>query len=283
MNRAAVFTVIYAGVEPWLSQFISSVAGQTDGCFDLVMVNDGVGSLEGLLSGIDGSRLSMLSAFGSPAENRQHGINYLLSEGYEQIIFADSDDVMSSDRVESSLNALHDVDIVVNDLTLIDESSDVLMRRVLSQRLRPGSRIEYEDLRYKNMMGLSNTAVRTRGISKLKLPEDLVAVDWYLFSCWLYKGLSARFIGESETMYRIHANNTAGFPSSAGGDVTKCLEVKCRHYRAMALIDPIAKVHYENCLRALSDIAERDAPKNYRKRSEIPLLWWEECMPEEAL
>ena len=63
----------------------------------------------------------------NPIENREKGINYCINQGYDILIFGDSDDYFSRNRVEKSIELLSKYSIVVNDLNLFDKQINETM------------------------------------------------------------------------------------------------------------------------------------------------------------
>ena len=69
------------------------------------------------LEGIDFS-VKVLEQEGHPAALRKAGIQWVISEGVESIIFADADDYFADNRIEISKKMLVDHDVVCNELLL---------------------------------------------------------------------------------------------------------------------------------------------------------------------
>lgn len=230
-NRAAFFTVVYPGAESFLADFLGSLEAQSHAAFDLIVGNDG-------LSGLDlaGYRLGarVLPLGGTPAEIREAGLRFVRDQGYEQVVLGDCDDFFSANRVEVSLRLLQSWDVVVNDLDLVDAAGVALQPGYISRRLGNREKLGPELIRDKNLFGLSNTALRVSRLPADRIPADLVAVDWFLFATLLEGGATAAFSAAARTFYRQHGSNTASLTDASPGQPLRGVEVKARHYAALA-------------------------------------------------
>ena len=277
--KTVFFSVVYPSVEPFLSDFFQSLEMQTSRDFSIVLVNDGVVDVERFLERFNPARITILKSGASPVENRMIGIRHALKTGAEYLVFGDSDDFFSANRVETSVELLGaGWDVVVNDLTAVDSAGEGIDSNYLSRRVEDGAEIDFPFIRDKNLFGLSNTAVRTSLLKGAEAPHDLVAVDWYLFSALLREGCRAVFTSKACTFYRQHDANTVGVGALEEDAVVAQLDAKVRHYQAMQYDDVSL---YESTLKGL-----RHQPKlipeyvDYLKRhaKETP-LWWENILP----
>ena len=231
MNKVAFFTVVYPGVEPYLADFFFSLDQQTFADFDLIVGNDGLANLE---IGPHEFSTRVIDLTGTPAEIRDAGIQFLRNQEYEQVVFGDSDDFFSSERVQCSLELLNRYDVVVNDLDLVDKEKRLIQSGYLSHRLLPETEIRADFIRDKNIFGLSNTAAKVSWLPEVKIPEDTVAVDWFLFAHALEGGATAGFSPSVRTFYRQHDANTAGISGPSFQRLEQSVRVKALHYTAMA-------------------------------------------------
>ncbi|KAB7628234.1 glycosyltransferase [Alkalilimnicola sp. S0819] len=238
-NKAAFFTVVYPGMGAFLPDFLASLGRQSYRRFDLVVFDDGLPDAEEILSAAPpGLAITLKPASGTPAEIREAGIRYLLAQGYQAAIFGDSDDYFSPERVEASLDGLGTSDVVVNELTLVDEQGeDELARHYLSRRLVDGQQIDRRFIEDKNLFGLSNTAVALRRLAGLSVPNEVVAADWYIYYWLLFHGAAARYTAGAVTYYRQHGSNIASLAGDSPGDYAHGVRVKHLHYRHVARFD----------------------------------------------
>jgi hypothetical protein len=209
MKNVAFLTTIFPMEEQFLIDFFDSLSGQTYNNFDVIVVNDGYDNFYDIKMKYQNLSIIELPYLGTPAKNREYGINYCIECKYDILIFGDSDDYFSNNRVELSLNILNSNDIVVNDVSLFDDRG-VYETMYISNRLSDNSKVNYSYIKNKNIFGLSNTALKINILSKVSFDKDLVAVDWYLYKGLLKNGCKAIFTNKAITYYRQYAFNTIG-------------------------------------------------------------------------
>lgn len=229
-----VFTVAYPGMEAWLPDFADSLRRQDSDAFDLVIVNDGLDP-ESLADQIAGCNAAILEPAGGIAANRLTGFRHLLKAGYSHTVFADTDDRMSPDRVRVSVQLLSEYDIVANDLDIMGTDGEIITRGFWSGRLDDMTRIHKKDILDSNVIGLGNSSVRTSMLEELVIPDDIQAVDWYLYALLLEKGHDAVFTTRTTTLYRQHDANILGAATEEIDESTlkKWIRIKTAHYRAL--------------------------------------------------
>jgi glycosyltransferase involved in cell wall biosynthesis len=196
--------------ERFLHDFFNTLNKQTYKEFDIVVVNDGYEDFKNIkLKYVNDLNIIELTFSGTPSKNREYGINYCIENNYDVLIFGDSDDYFSDNRVELSLNTLKENDIVVNDISLFNDTG-IYEERYISNRLNDNSKISYEYIQNKNIFGLSNTAIKLDILEEVVFDEDLLAVDWYLYKGLLKNGCSSLFINKAITYYRQYEGNAVG-------------------------------------------------------------------------
>lgn len=182
---------------------------QTYKDFDIVVINDGYRNFEKIISKYSNLNIIELPYENSIAKNREYGINWCIDNSYDILIFGDSDDYFSLNRIAKSIDLLSTCDIVVNDLTLFDEQG-ILITNYISHRVQNNTQISFNFIKEKNIFGLSNTAVNVSILNRVQFNEELIAVDWFLYKNLLEIGLKAIFTNEIKTFYRQHLSNTIG-------------------------------------------------------------------------
>lgn len=222
--------MVYPAAEKYFSDFLCSIEHQSYTDFDLIIGNDGLKRFD-----VSSCRLNVrvVELSGTPAEIRESGLRFLREQGYEQAIFGDCDDFFSPNRVEVSLRLLKEYQLVVNDLDLVDSDGVLVRPGYLSTRIRDGERISADFVRDKNVLGLSNTAIRVSCLPTSRIPADLLAVDWFVFASILEGGGRGVFSSEACTYYRQHGGNTAGLGTQSPQSILKAVRVKARHYTAL--------------------------------------------------
>ena len=213
--KIAFLTTIFPMKKQFLIDFFNSLNNQTHDNFDVVVVNDGYSNFNEIKLKYSKLNIVELEYSNTPAKNREYGINYCIERKYDILIFGDSDDYFSNNRVELALEALNSNDIVVNDVSLFDNDG-TYEDMYISNRLENDSKVNFNYIKNKNIFGLSNTALKINILSKVSFDKDLVAVDWYLYKGLLKNGCKAIFTNKAITYYRQHKDNTVGLQALKG-------------------------------------------------------------------
>lgn len=263
--KVAFLTTIFPMNKQYLYDSFDSLTTQTYRDFDIVVVNDGYKDFTDIETVYNQTlHIIELQYENTPAKNREYGINYCIDSGYDILIFGDSDDYFEKNRVEKSIELLKEHEIVVNDLSLFDENG-IYEEKYLSHRLQNLQIVDLEFIKDKNIFGLSNTAINLDKLQKLIIPDDLVAVDWYVFSLLLMSGKKSIFTNETVSCYRQHEQNTIGLKKLDKESFKKGINVKQKHYEALNKIDKQFDLEL-NRLNTLK-FSERQKINNP--------LWWE--------
>lgn len=264
MNSIAFLTTIFPQNEKFLKYFLDSLSAQTYKDFDLVIVNDSFKNLNYYKDLYLDLNIININSSGTPAKNKEVGINYCIEKNYDILIFGDSDDYFKNNRVEKSIKILNQADIVVNDLSLFNEHT-VYNKRYLSNRVKNHEIIKFEFIKNKNIFGFSNSAIRLFNQKKIFIPNHLVAVDWYIFSNLLLKGYKAVFTDETISFYRQYEQNIIGLKQLDEKSFNKVRNIKIKHFKALS----INGNQFDNELKSLYSL-------NFDKRRKIKNpLWWE--------
>ncbi len=252
--KVAVITFIFPIAEPYYRETLDTIAQQTDQDFDTIVVDDQLNA-EGLESHIrvirNEEKLSLVAL-------REQVFNQLMVEGYDLLISIDSDDTMSADRVAQTKQAF-------------SENPDAGFFYSLLHYMREPKKLFFEapekvsslkQILLHNFIGLSHMSLnlrllRERGL-KFQLPEQVVALDWYIASWYIlggYEGLKTNGI----TYYRLYENNLAGETSTVStGKVKRILNIKQSHYEALLPIvnNPTYNILIKSELERLKYILE---------------------------
>lgn len=240
-NQTCVFTVIYPGFEKFWSDFVNSIENQDSAAFDLFILNDGVTDFYKQLSNCS-KKIIQVSATGVISEIREQGIKWLTESHYDHIVFADVDDYLSPNRVSKSVEMLQEADIYVNDISTASKEGIIIEEYYFSNRLKNGRQLDFRFLLNKNIMGLGNTAIRRKALQNIKIPRDIISVDWFLFTNLLLNGKKAVFSNEAITYYRQHDANSIGFKKADKKRIMKAVEA---HYRHASYFSSVSELHKE--------------------------------------
>lgn len=280
MNRVAFFSVIFPKNIRFFEYFIDSLKRQSYSRFDLVLVNDGCETVDEILSSYPKEKLTLLTCSGTPASIREFGLNYLRSTGYEYAVFGDTDDTFSENRVESSLDLLEGKNLVVNDIDLTDAEGEKTRVSYIGNRLGESFDFTLSALENYNFVGLGNSSMRLSDLETIKIPPDLLAVDWFFFT--KYWSGEASFTSEAKTYYRQYGENTVGLGSVSEESVLRSLNVKLKHYEALSVFSDVFRSKFENARDTMKKVRSREFFEEYYKQvirflPQNP-LWWEDGM-----
>ncbi|NND14773.1 MAG: glycosyltransferase family 2 protein [Eudoraea sp.] len=220
MNETVVAAVIFPANLPFFVEFVSSLQDQSCKNFDLLLLNDGClpGDIEKSLLPCSFQYEIVSAIKGSPALIRGQLIEILKNSDYDIIIFGDTDDFFSSNRLELCIEAIQEDqwDIAFNDLTVVSEESVVIRPKIWQDR-KETSEVDIDFLLRCNALGLGNTAIRKSLLDfELKLDPDIPAFDW-TFYIQIFKNnktLKCGFLKDVTTSYRQHSRNTLGISDS---------------------------------------------------------------------
>ena len=209
-SKVAFLTTIFPNKDEYLDNFFDSLKNQTFKDFDVIVVNDNYEDFDNIRKKYKQYlNLIEIKYSNTPAKNREQGINFCIDSNYEILIFGDSDDYFGYNRVEKSIELLKNNEIVFNDLNLFNNDG-VYEKKYISNRLNNYDVIDFEFIKDKNVLGMSNTAVKLKNISKVAFDPKLIAVDWFFFKNLLSKGLKAIFTNETVSYYRQYRKNLVG-------------------------------------------------------------------------
>jgi len=242
--------VIYPGIEKYLLDYFHCVELQDTSDFDVLILNDGY---ENNLP-LKNKKVYIVDIKGkySPAEIRMMGIKYALKKKYRYIVFSDTDDYFTSNRISLSKAKLKISDFVYNELETICKIG--IMKNYCANYLKIKGEINsYINLTEKNLFGLTNTAVRVEKLKNLYIPREIIAADWWIFSILLLNGSVGSFIKEATTYYRQYNNNLVG----AGKKLSEA---------SLLYGIKVKKFHYKNLLYYCNENGLNEASEIYKKR-----------------
>lgn len=273
-KKIAFLTIIFPLDDNYLLDFFHSLDNQTFKNFDLIVVNDGYKNFDKIRNKFNNLNIKELNFSDTPAYNRQHGINYIKESGYENIIFGDSDDYFSPNRVEIINKKLNNFDIVVNDISLFNKDG-IYSKKYLSNRIKNETIISFDFIKDKNIFGMSNTASKVKLLENIKIPQDIVAIDWYIFSLLLLKTGRTIFTNETQTFYRQHEDNIIGLGRLNKEIFQQGVFIKLKHYELLYKEDKQFKSCFKDMLALRDIISSKEVNLDSLKKIENP-FWWEQ-------
>lgn len=276
MSETVFCSVIFPANLPYFHDFINSLENQSDKDFTLLLFMEGEFDV---LSHFKNSKLDVKieKCKGSIPETRTQIFSFLKKSRYKYIIFGDTDDYFSENRVEVCKKLLMKYDIVANDLVLVSQDKKVLSDLYWKDRVELKQPISLHSIKQYNFLGLGNTAIHKKIIpDKIHFNSTLIAIDWYLFSVILQTKVKVIFSSDAFVYYRQHDANIVGRKIVTFSNFIRGIDVKLSHYQNLAPLNSEYKdleMHFENIKAKLT---EDNFSKLEKKNNIENPFWWEE-------
>ena len=228
--KTLVLGVNYKGVKNYAKDYFKSIMNQDTDQFDLLIINDNSESLEIREMNVNVDEI-MISNNNSPAMIRYEGLNYAIRNDYQNLIFSDLDDFFSTNRISSSISALQKYDFVFNEIFLTDKNSEIIEENYF-YKICPEKNVDtFNRIIDHNCFGLSQTGINLQTIKDFYIPENIIAVDWWIFTIMLLNGATGKFIDNAITYYRQSDDNLVGMKKILNKNRLKTgIKVKQIHY-----------------------------------------------------
>lgn len=222
--KVLVFGVIYQGSNPYLEDYFTTIYNQNRTDFDILIIEDNFKLPKRF---VQNNMIILQSYFKTPAQIRLDGINFAKKYGYEILLFTDTDDYYSLNRINNTIENITNFSFICNNLLLVDNNKNVLEEIFIPEN------IDFRELLKGNFFGLSNTAVRLSAFpDNFVIPSSLIAVDWWIYSNLLLNGSKYIIDFDITTFYRQHDKNTSvNYESFSERKLNFILKVKIEHYR----------------------------------------------------
>ena len=285
-------TTVFPASEEFLSSFFVSLQNQTCKDFDVLVINDGISNFQTIKERYFDLNIIEVISLSSPAKNREVGIKKAIELGYKYIIFGDSDDYFSFNRIGETIKSLEKNDFVFNDLTLF--STKYKNKSFLSKSIK-NIRLIQENILNSNVFGFSNIGIRSDIINpNINFDSNLIAVDWFFTSTLLIqKNYRIIFLDNVQTFYRQHSTNTVGMSLILTNQKLNLgLNVKLNHYSALIIFCQINNLYdkvqtFENKLMQIQQLKYKLQDTLFLKRyievvnyhlKDIFSGWWSEIL-----
>ncbi|MGM0609434.1 MAG: glycosyltransferase [Candidatus Muiribacteriota bacterium] len=285
MSKSAVLGVIYPNVLKYLPQYFESINNQNDKNFDLILYLDGVSESEiSLLNTFDINLFFIQSSKKmSPEKIREFCINEIIKRDYGILIFTDCDDFYSENRVEETKKCLEKYDFCFTEIFLVNQNG-IKTKKTSFFKNKNIEEIVFtiKPLINKNFIGLSNSAINLKKMdfSDFFIPENIVAVDWWIYLYLLNKGYKGKFLSNVYTYYRQHNNIIIGGEQKIDKNTfLRQLNIKKNFYENFSKIN-------KTFIKEIKDLEKLDKVlKNncylltkylkYINNNSNEFLWWE--------
>jgi hypothetical protein len=285
LNRYALYTTIYPGMERFLGDWCRSVNRQDCHDFDIWIGVDGI-ETETVSSLLDQNyHISFVHSIvgDTPVSLRCRAMMRMVAR-YEAIIFTDSDDVLEPTRVSAALRGVGSADVYGCALGLMNVTGhDLGIYFGLLEGEAPDDVVPHN-----NFLGLSNTAWKSKALGKyLPVPEQCVAMDWLLATRAWGNGARIAFDRNIRMRYRQYGTNSACVvPPFSADQIITATAVVTDHYRMVTadesgisvrcqqrLLEAAARVEKFTKTIMLSD-AELDRYVSELNKLPPHRLWW---------
>jgi hypothetical protein len=271
-KHTLLVTFVYPGVLWNITKMKSSIKYQTYKEFDTLIVLDSITRME-IDIPEEWQTINNDYNFDIPTL-RYMAVRYAIKENYEYIVFLDADDSMDDTRIEAVLDKFGNYDFVVNEVVPVNLNGELIGQPVLKKLFPVNIIDDYKKIYENNLIGFSNSAIRVSVLDSVKIPNIIIAVDWYLYSVLLLDNRCGRFIDETYTYYTQHDTNTVGLKTSLNKDLIKYyLDVKIRHFFALELYSRSNKKRHQeviygylNNLLQLQRVIEKDSKLELYKK-----------------
>ena len=277
-NESVFFTVVYPQALPYFKDVCDSARSQTRKAFDVVVVNDGCDASV-IKTQLLGLRSTIIDSVGTIAGNRLLGIDYARQHHYKYLFFSDADDTFTANRFERTIDEFETsgADIVVCNLNVANEKCEPVIECYFSAEIPYDTWIDAAFLSDKNIMGMSNTALRVASVPNNIAVPDIPIVDWYLFTVLLINGLRARYISDSLVNYRQYSANMIGITHFNVQNFRKLANHKMNHYRLLVENGYTQFVDLYSKTEQLSDLTDVEIQQILNKNLSIHKqpLWWQ--------
>ncbi|MBN8664321.1 MAG: glycosyltransferase [Chitinophagales bacterium] len=281
--KVCIFSVVHPGSIEYLNDFFDSLKCQTASCFDVFLVNDSCAPSV-INKIVDSYRsffnLSIFDFSSTHFANRVVGLEQLAESDYEIILFCDSDDILSCDRLEKSIIAHQKSDIVIGDLIPFTFGIEKSYQQGLwRSRIGAEKIIDASFFENKNIAGFGNTSIKKSILDRVTFQDvNPLAPDWFFFNSLIEKAGKVFFSSVILTYYRQHSNNIAGTAKYTPERLMRIYQTKMLHYELMGSLNKsrVEEMKFiEKILSNNQSIMQYCDRLNSRKTN---FFWWEETL-----
>ncbi|MBI5219588.1 MAG: hypothetical protein HY958_11720 [Bacteroidia bacterium] len=294
-NNTLIAGVIFPGVEKYLNDYLDSLNNQTDKKFDLLIVND-FAKIE-IKNKFSKAIWIDVNLKLTPASIRQLIYDYAVENKYNFLVFSDVDDYFSNNRIKITKKQLQKYDFVCNELTIVDDNKKNLKENFLSDFFSKKNVNTIDFLLNKNLVGLGNSAIKLNQKIKIEIPENIIAVDWFIYTILLLNNCKGIFTDETITFYRQYNENLVGISKKINEkSLQQGLIVKSLHYDGITEYCNKNNLPEENLFNKkyieIKELKTALKVDNYRKKyidiintnfDKIFCGWWSEILTLEQI
>jgi hypothetical protein len=283
-SKICIFSVVHPGSLKYLPEYLDSLKCQTVTCFDVFLVNDScdISILNKIVDSYHAYfNLSIFDYSSTHFANRLVGLGQLSERGYEIILFCDSDDILSCDRVEKSIIAHQKYNIVIGDLIpfAFGINNSLNTEGLWKDRIGADKIIDASFFSDKNIAGFGNTSIKTSILDGVSFKDvNPLAPDWFFFNSLIEKTGEIYFSSVILTYYRQHDYNIAGTAKYTPKKLKRICQTKMLHYKLIGHLNK-AKIDELKLIEKILSTKHNIIKHCNRLNSiETNFFWWEETL-----
>lgn len=164
---------------------------------------------------------------------RNYLIKYLVKKNYLNVMFADLEDFFNYERAIETFKNLKNYDVVFNNINLL-KNNKILVKNIFDNFFIKKKDINLKSILNSNFFGFCNTGTKVKNLTHIKIPKDIIAVDWWIFSLILLKKKKVKFLKNISTNYRLDNMNIIGISKKINiKKLEQLINIKFYHYLNM--------------------------------------------------
>ncbi len=120
MKKTTILTTWYPLVEPYLNKFIASINNQIDKNFSIIILNNNFKNFKKFKNKFN-KKIEVIEIFSKTNQiilNRKKLIEFAIKNKFDYLVFCDSDDYFSRNRILLTKKNLKNNDIVINQIII---------------------------------------------------------------------------------------------------------------------------------------------------------------------
>jgi len=212
-SKIAIVIFIYDSASKYFINLVNSINSQDFEDFEVVIFNDNVSDSWLFFKNLKVKYNIFNLVQDTPCGIRYQGFEILKDLNFDFYIFQDCDDELSPSRVSDIISLSEKFKIIVNDIDLINDSSELLNSRIWKNRFINSPYFNFKNILNYNFIGLGNTSLHKNLLKFLpnRPQQEIVALDWFIFYSILKSTLiKGYFTSSCSTLYRQHTENQIG-------------------------------------------------------------------------
>lgn len=236
MNKIALVIFIYEKASKYFDDLINSINCQSNTNFEVIIFNDDLQEPNVRFKNLEVPFRVIDINNETPSGIRFKALKILAELNFDSYIFQDCDDCLSDNRIDVVKTLLEKHQLVVNDLDIMNEVSNIIDHKIWRNRFRERQIFTCSEIENYNFVGLGNTSLSRNLLKFIPKPPngDIIATDWFLFYSILKSSkIEGYFTSECTTIYRQHIDNTIGIARDK--EIQKILASKIKHYKLIGL------------------------------------------------